>query len=123
MPHLISAAELFVHSMLHIVPSHLKYRDPKYLLEVAYGMNFSPSPSPTPCGELRQAILSLRLQFQGLIKLKLEAVLSYFNPGPSFTTISEIAGTNHCTPRGDWWTYIWYSTIPPTWMLTQHGGG
>jgi hypothetical protein len=98
-PHLIRAPELSVQSMLHIIPTHSKYRDPKYLLEVSYLMNFSPSSSPTPCAEMRQAILSLPPQFQGLINLKLEAVLSHFNPGPNFTHIPQNPARKGITPH------------------------
>jgi hypothetical protein len=82
-PTLKAAAEFFVQSMMHIQPTHARYRDPKYLLEAAYKMNFSTSSVPGLCGDMRYAIGKLPKEYQGMMNLQLQNVLSKVQQCPS----------------------------------------
>jgi hypothetical protein len=82
-PHLKAAAELFVQSMLHISSAHAKYRDPKFLLEIAYKINFSSPPCSTVGGDMRLAIKSLPVQHQAFMNLQFSAVLSKLHQCPT----------------------------------------
>jgi hypothetical protein len=82
-PNLKAAAEFFVQTMLHINPTHAKYRDPKYLLELSYKKNFSTSSAPSLGRDMSEAILTLPPEFQGRMKLQLQNVLSQFHQCPT----------------------------------------
>lgn len=114
-PHLKAAAELFVQSMLNISPSHAKYRDPKFLLEIAYKKNFSAPPSTSLGGDMRIAIKSLPVQHQAFMNLQLSAVLSKVNQCPNCLGSPPIQAGHGRTP------YAIVTETHPTVTLGQLG--
>jgi hypothetical protein len=82
-PHLKAAAQFFVESMLHITSNHGKYRDPRFLLEIACKKNFSTSASPSLVGDMKQAIASLPVEYQGHMNHQLAGLLSKLHQCPT----------------------------------------
>jgi hypothetical protein len=77
------AAVFFVETMLHINPTHAKYRDPKYLLELAYKKNFSTSSAPSTGREMIDAISDLPPNYQGRMNLAFQNHLSQGHQCPT----------------------------------------